>query len=31
MTDPISDLLTRLRNASLALAPEVEVAHSRWV
>jgi small subunit ribosomal protein S8 len=29
MTDPISDLLTRLRNASLALAPEVEVAHSR--
>ena len=29
MTDPISDMLTRLRNASLALAPEVEVSHSR--
>ncbi len=29
MTDPISDLLTRLRNANLALVPEVEVAHSR--
>ncbi|TMQ00504.1 MAG: 30S ribosomal protein S8 [Verrucomicrobia bacterium] len=29
MTDPISDKLTRLRNANLALVPEVEVAHSR--
>ncbi len=29
MTDPISDLLTRLRNANLALRPEVELAHSR--
>ena len=29
MTDPISDLLTRLRNANLALVPEVEVSHSR--
>jgi len=29
MTDPISDMLTRLRNANLALVPEVEVAHSR--
>jgi len=29
MTDPISDLLTRLRNANLALAPEVEVSHSK--
>ncbi|PYJ82392.1 MAG: 30S ribosomal protein S8 [Verrucomicrobia bacterium] len=29
MTDPISDMLTRLRNASLALVPEVEVPHSR--
>jgi len=28
MTDPISDMLTRLRNASLALAPEVEISHS---
>jgi small subunit ribosomal protein S8 len=29
MTDPISDLLARLRNANLALVPEVEVAHSK--
>ena len=29
MTDPISDLLTRIRNASLALVPDVEVSHSR--
>ena len=29
MTDPISDLLTRLRNANLALVPEVEISHSR--
>lgn len=29
MTDPISDMLTRLRNANLALAPEVEISHSR--
>jgi len=29
MTDPISDMLTRLRNANLALVPEVEVAHSK--
>lgn len=29
MTDPISDMLTRIRNASRALLPEVEVRHSR--
>src|SRR6266498_1162202 len=29
MTDPISDMLTRVRNASLALVPDVEVSHSR--
>ena len=29
MTDPIADLLTRIRNASQALLPEVEVPHSR--
>ncbi len=28
MTDPISDMLTRIRNASLALVPDVEVSHS---
>ena len=28
MTDPISDMLTRIRNANLALVPEVEVSHS---
>ena len=29
MTDPISDMLARIRNANLALVPEVEVAHSK--
>jgi small subunit ribosomal protein S8 len=29
MSDPISDMLTRIRNANLALVPEVEVSHSR--
>jgi small subunit ribosomal protein S8 len=29
MTDPISDLLTRIRNANRALLPEVEVPHSK--
>ena len=29
MTDPISDLLTRIRNANRALLPEVTVPHSR--
>jgi small subunit ribosomal protein S8 len=29
MTDPISDLLTRLRNAGRALLPEVELPHSK--
>jgi len=29
MTDPISDMLTRIRNASQALLPDVEVSHSR--
>jgi small subunit ribosomal protein S8 len=29
MTDPISDMLTRLRNAGHALRPTVEVPHSR--
>jgi small subunit ribosomal protein S8 len=29
MTDPISDLLTRLRNAGRALQPAVELPHSR--
>ena len=29
MSDPISDMLTRIRNANLALLPEVEVAHSK--
>ena len=29
MTDPISDLLTRIRNASQALLTEIEVPHSR--
>ena len=28
MTDPISDMLTRLRNANQALLPEVEMSHS---
>jgi small subunit ribosomal protein S8 len=29
MSDPISDMLTRIRNASRALLPEVELPHSR--
>lgn len=29
MTDPIADMLTRIRNASQALLPEVELKHSR--
>ena len=29
MTDPISDMLTRIRNAHLALLPTVELPHSR--
>ncbi|MGA1235323.1 MAG: 30S ribosomal protein S8 [Limisphaerales bacterium] len=29
MTDPIADLLTRIRNASSALLPEVELRHSK--
>jgi small subunit ribosomal protein S8 len=29
MTDPISDFLTRLRNAGQALLPEVELPHSK--
>jgi small subunit ribosomal protein S8 len=29
MTDPISDMLTRIRNASRALLPAVELPHSR--
>ena len=29
MSDPISDMLTRIRNANLALVPEVEVSHSK--
>ena len=29
MNDPISDMLTRIRNANLALLPAVEVPHSR--
>ena len=29
MTDPISDMLTRVRNASRALAPAVDIPHSR--
>jgi len=29
MTDPISDLLTRIRNATRALLPEVEMPHSK--
>ncbi len=28
-TDPIADLLTRIRNASQALLPEVNVSHSK--
>jgi small subunit ribosomal protein S8 len=29
MTDPISDMLTRVRNAGRALLPQVEVPHSK--
>ena len=29
MSDPISDMLTRIRNASAALLPSVEMPHSR--
>ena len=29
MTDPISDMLTRIRNASLAQLPDLELSHSR--
>jgi small subunit ribosomal protein S8 len=29
MIDPISDMLTRIRNASRALLPTVEMPHSR--
>ena len=29
MTDPIADMLTRIRNASRALQPQVEVPYSR--
>ena len=29
MTDPISDMLTRIRNAHRALLPVVEVPHSK--
>src|SRR5258706_14698311 len=29
MTDPISDMLTRIRNASRALLPDVEIPHSK--
>ena len=29
MTDPISDMLTRIRNANLALLPAVEMPHSK--
>lgn len=29
MTDPIADMLTRIRNASKALLPEVEIPHSK--
>ena len=29
MTDPISDMLTRIRNAQRALLPTVEIPHSR--
>jgi len=29
MTDPISDMLTRIRNANLALLPAVDMPHSK--
>ncbi len=28
MTDPIADLLTRIRNGSAALIPEIQISHS---
>jgi small subunit ribosomal protein S8 len=29
MTDPIADMLTRIRNANQALIPDIEMSHSR--
>ena len=29
MTDPIADMLTRIRNANQALLPEIEMGHSK--
>ena len=29
MTDPVSDMLTRIRNASKAMLPELELPHSK--
>jgi small subunit ribosomal protein S8 len=29
MTDPLADMLTRIRNASRALLPDIEVRHSK--
>ncbi|MBI3413777.1 MAG: 30S ribosomal protein S8 [Verrucomicrobia bacterium] len=29
MTDPLADMLTRIRNANLALLPDVEMPHSK--
>ena len=29
MNDPVADMLTRLRNANMALIPDVEVSHSK--
>ena len=29
MNDPVADMLTRVRNANLALIPDVEVSHSK--
>jgi small subunit ribosomal protein S8 len=29
MNDPVADMLTRLRNANLALLPDVEMSHSK--
>ena len=29
MTDPIADMLTRIRNANQALIPEIEMGHSK--
>src|SRR4051812_5065506 len=29
MTDPIADMLTRIRNANHALLPEVQMSHSK--